>query len=102
MELPFDSYTAEIVPRVWAKWLEKDPLRMLATHAKALRALRLFFVDAGTKDEFNLHLAARRLVKEARSFGVDVEHQEFDDGHMDTGYRYDVSLPKLAAALAKR
>jgi hypothetical protein len=30
---------------------------------------------------------------------VVVEHQEFDDGHMNTAYRYDVSLPKVAAAL---
>ena len=25
---------------------------------------------------------------------------EFDDGHRDTDYRYDVSLPKLARALS--
>jgi enterochelin esterase family protein len=102
LELPFDVETAEIVPRVWEKWLEQDPLRMLAGHAKALRALRLLYLDAGTKDEFNLHFGARRFAKRARALGVRVVHEEFDDGHMDTSYRYDVSLPKLAAVLSRR
>jgi hypothetical protein len=28
------------------------------------------------------------------------EHEEFDDGHMEIQYRYDVSLPKLVKALS--
>jgi hypothetical protein len=28
------------------------------------------------------------------------EYEEFEDGHMNIPYRYDVSLPKLSAALA--
>lgn len=35
-----------------------------------------------------------------RAQGIAYEHQEFDDGHMDIDYRYDVSLPKLALALS--
>ena len=33
------------------------------------------------------------------ALGIACEHQEFDDGHRGTAYRYDVSLPKLAAAI---
>jgi hypothetical protein len=29
--------------------------------------------------------------------GIAVRHEEFDDGHMNIPYRYDVSLPFLAA-----
>jgi hypothetical protein len=28
------------------------------------------------------------------------EYEEFDDGHMNVQYRYDVSLPKIAGAFA--
>jgi hypothetical protein len=31
--------------------------------------------------------------------GISHEYEEFDDGHMNTSYRYEVSLPRLAKAL---
>jgi enterochelin esterase family protein len=72
---------------------------MLAAHAEALRGLALLYLDAGTRDEHNLDLGARIFVARLRALGIAVEHQEFDDGHRGTAYRYDVSLPKLAAAI---
>jgi hypothetical protein len=36
-----------------------------------------------------------------REAGVPVEHQEFEDGHMGTSYRYDASLRFLAPRLAR-
>jgi len=65
----------------------------------ALRALKLLFIDAGTRDEWNLDLGARILTRRLAALGVPFQHQEFDDGHRGINYRYDVSLPKLAAAL---
>ena len=62
--------------------------------------MRLVYLDAGTRDEWALDLAARVLAARMRAFGITVEHEEFDDGHMNTGYRALVSLPKLAAALS--
>jgi len=47
-----------------------------------------------------LHFGARRLVQRLRAHAIAHEHEEFDDGHMDIDYRYDVSLPKLARALS--
>jgi hypothetical protein len=72
---------------------------MVAAHAESLRQLKLLFIDAGTRDEHNLDLGARIFVGRLRALGVACEHQEFDDGHRGTAYRYDVSLPKLAAAI---
>ena len=72
---------------------------MVATHAEALRRMKLIFVDAGTRDEHNLDLGARIFVRRLQTLGIACEHQEFDDGHRGTAYRYDVSLPKLAAAI---
>jgi hypothetical protein len=36
-----------------------------------------------------------------RRHGVEVHHEEFDDGHMSITYRYDVSLPLLVRALGE-
>ena len=36
---------------------------------------------------------------ESASSGSPVRHEEFDDDHRNVGYRYEISLPALAAAL---
>jgi S-formylglutathione hydrolase FrmB len=97
--LPFDLETGEIDWAVWRRWKAWDPIEMAAGHAEALRRMRLVYVDAGTRDEHNLDLGARIFVQRLRVLGVACEHEEFDDGHRGTSYRYDVSLPKLAAAI---
>lgn len=98
-DMPMDLETGELIPRVWNKWLAKDPVRMVRRHAGALKKLRLCFIDCGTRDQFYLYVGARMFVEKARALGVRVEHEEFDDNHSDVSYRYDVSLPKLARAI---
>jgi S-formylglutathione hydrolase FrmB len=99
LALPFNLETGEIDWAVWARWKSWDPVEMAAAHAESLRAMKLVFLDAGTRDEHNLDVGARVLAGRLRALGVACEHEEFDDGHRGTAYRYDVSLPKLAAAL---
>ena len=41
-----------------------------------------------------------RRLSRLKTLGIAHEYEEFDDGHMGISYRFDVSLPKLAAALA--
>jgi enterochelin esterase family protein len=65
----------------------------------ALRSLKLLFFDAGTRDEHHLHLGARIFAATLRRLGVPFRHEEFEDGHRDTAYRYDVSIPLLVKAL---
>jgi enterochelin esterase family protein len=97
--LPFDLDTGEIDWTVWRRWKTWDPVEMIATHAEALRRMRLIFIDAGTRDEHNLDLGARIFARRLATLGIACEHEEFDDGHRGTAYRYDVSLPKLAGAI---
>ncbi|AKU92368.1 alpha/beta hydrolase [Vulgatibacter incomptus] len=99
--LPFDPETAAIRLDVWSRWLAHDPVRMVdePANAERLRGLDLLFLDAGTRDEFHLQWGLRQLVAKLRAQGISHEHEEFEDGHFSTSYRYDVSLPKLARAL---
>ena len=99
VDFPFDLDTGEFRPDVWDRWRAWDPVQMVAAHAEKMRALRCLFVDCGTKDEFTLQWGARALVARLRQHGLPVEHQEFDDGHMQITYRYDISVPKLVHAL---
>lgn len=99
-DLPFDVETGALQPHVWARWIERDPLTMADHHVRALREMKLLFIDCGTEDEFYLELGARQLSRKLAAHGIKHEYEEFEDGHMNIPYRYDVSLPKLTAALA--
>jgi S-formylglutathione hydrolase FrmB len=99
-DVPCDLETGAIREDVWRRWLEHDPLRLLERHADALRTMKLLFLDCGTRDEFHLHHGARMFARRLAALGIAHEHEEFDDGHMNISYRYDVSLPKMARALA--
>lgn len=101
IELPFDPHTLELREEVWARWLEKDPLRMVerAEVQAALRGLDLLFFDCGSRDEYALQYGLRRLTRRLSEFGIPHEAEEFDDGHRSTSYRFDVSLPKIVQVL---
>ncbi len=96
---PFDLTTGRLRDEVWARWLEWDPIRILPRREPALRSLRLLYLDCGIRDEWNLHFGARIFAAELKTRGIPFVHEEFDDGHMQITYRYDVSLPLLSRAL---
>jgi len=99
IDLPCDVQTGAFRDDVWARWLAWDPLTMLDERADALKSLKLLFIDCGVRDEWHLHIGARMFARRLEEMGIAHEHEEFDDGHMNVSYRYDVSLPKLAVAL---
>ena len=102
IDFPVDLHTGEMKPDVWARWKQHDPLQLVAQYADNLKQLKLLFIDCGTRDEYNLHYGARILAQRLQAAGVAFEHEEFDDGHRSTWYRYDVSLPKIANAISKQ
>ena len=99
--LPFDLETCELDPDIWRRWKEHDPVEMVRTASCAggLRDLRLLFLDCGSQDQFQLHLGLRLFRKRLDELGIAHEAEEFADDHSSVSYRYDVSVPKLAAAL---
>jgi hypothetical protein len=95
VELPFDPRTGAVRPVIWQRWLALDPVRMVARHADALRALRGIWIDAGTRDEHFLDLGAAAFRAELRAIGVAdeaIRFELFDAGHAGIDYRYPLSL----------
>jgi len=101
VDLPFDLETGELRQDVWARWLGWDPVRMVEKYRSNLRKLKLIYIDCGKKDEYNLHWGAKMLHSKLSRMGIKHYYEEFDDGHMNISYRYDVSLPKIYWALAR-
>lgn len=95
-DLPFDLETGEIRSAVWARWLEHDPVRLVEKYAENLKSLKLFYIDAGTKDEFALDLGARILCDRLKKHNIPHVHEEFDDGHFNIGYRQNRSLELIS------
>jgi S-formylglutathione hydrolase FrmB len=98
--LPFDIETGRMNDAVWERWLAWDPVRMVPTHADALRQMRLIYIDAGTKDEWFLDLGAKAFTKELDDAGLTYEIDFFDDGHGGIQYRYPRAIKRLAEVLS--
>lgn len=101
LDLPFELPTGRVREDVWARWLAHDPVRFIPGAAEAFRRLEGVFLDCGTRDEFNLRWGTRMVAAALRAAGARVEHQEFEDGHMGTSYRYDASLRWIVPRLAR-
>ncbi len=99
IDLPWDAQTGEIREDVFARWLAFDPCERIEASRAALERLRLRYLDCGRKDEYGLDVGARVFARRARDLGLEVRHEEFDDDHRNVGYRYEFSLPALAAVL---
>jgi S-formylglutathione hydrolase FrmB len=104
VSLPFDD-TGMLVPDVWARWLEWDPVRMAAKpeYAEALRSLRGIWIEAGNRDEYYLDLGAtafRRAVAAAGVSDSSVYFELFDGQHGGIEYRYPGALGWLCERLA--
>jgi S-formylglutathione hydrolase FrmB len=103
IRLPFDVDTGQLIPEVWERWLAKDPVRMVAGHADALRGMRGIWIDAGKKDEYFLDLGAEAFRRELEQIGVTepaVRFELVEGGHSDLEHRYPMALAWLAERIA--
>jgi enterochelin esterase family protein len=101
-DLPFSHRTGELIPEIWRKWKAFDPVVEAPRHAAALKKLKTLIIDAGVRDEFNLHLGARVLSRELKRAGVSHRYEEHEYGHMDLSPRLDLSLSLLSRRIASR
>jgi hypothetical protein len=101
VRLPYDTATAELIPDVWERWLEWDPVRMVPRHADALRGMRAIYIDAGKRDDYFLDLGAEAFRRALEEIGVTgVFFEIFDATHSGIEYRYPLSLKYLAERLS--
>jgi enterochelin esterase-like enzyme len=97
--LPFEMQTGRLIDEVWARWLELDPVRMVAGHPDALRSMRRIYLDAGRSDEWFLDLGAQAFARELEKIGAEHTLELFDGTHGGFSYRYPGALRELVLAL---
>ncbi|HSR26256.1 MAG TPA: enterochelin esterase, partial [Candidatus Eisenbacteria bacterium] len=102
VRLPFDVGTGRLLPEVWERWLAWDPVRMASGHAGALRSMCAIHLDAGTRDEHHLDLAAEAFRRELEAVGVaGVRFLQHDGGHVGNQHRYVLALRYLSERLSR-
>jgi S-formylglutathione hydrolase FrmB len=103
VSLPFDTKTGKLVPEVWDRWLDWDPVRMVPRYADELRGLVGIYLDAGKRDDWYLDLGAVAFVAELEKVGItDATLELFDATHAAIDYRYPIGLKFLAEKLAPK
>ena len=103
VSLPFDTKTGQLIPRVWERWLDWDPVRMVAKYAAELRGLAGIYLDSGNRDDWYFDLGAEAFVAELGKIGVvDVAFELFDGTHSGTDHRYPIGLRFLAERLSPK
>ncbi len=100
-DLPFDERTGRLRQDVWEKWLTFDPVDMIRNplYLNNLKKLSKLFMECGSRDEYHLHIGARIFTSILKSYDIPFWYEEFDDGHMNTSYRYDQSLSLVSQAI---
>jgi enterochelin esterase-like enzyme len=101
-DLPVEFYTGELRTDVWQRWLENDPLTLLQNDqsSAALRSMKLVYLDCGNRDEYALHYGARLFCQRLTRLNIPHFYEEFDGGHHNIQFRYDVSLKHISQAFA--
>ncbi|HSP79931.1 MAG TPA: alpha/beta hydrolase [Myxococcaceae bacterium] len=101
LELPFDPQTGRLRLEVWNRWLVHDPVRFVPKFLDSFRKLKTVFIDCGSRDEYHLRWGARMIAEELEKSGVELCHEEFEDGHTGVSYRFERSLAFLGPRLER-
>jgi hypothetical protein len=97
--LPFDTQTGRLIPEIWERWLERDPVRMASRHLAELKALGHIHIEAGRSDEYMLDVGSGAFSRELTRLGVAHSFELFDGGHSGVHYRYAPAIRDLLLKL---
>jgi enterochelin esterase-like enzyme len=97
--LPFDTTTGRLIPEVWERWLDRDPVRMVAAHVDELKALEHIHIESGRSDEYMLDVGIQALSAELQRLGIEHSFELFDGGHGGMHHRYGPAIRDLLLKL---
>jgi pimeloyl-ACP methyl ester carboxylesterase len=98
--VPFSLTDGRLIPEIWERWLEHDPVRMVPRHIDALKTMRRIYLDAGRQDEYFLDLGAQAVANELANLNIAHTLELFDGRHGPAGPRYPGVVRELVLALA--
>ncbi|MEM0173950.1 MAG: alpha/beta hydrolase-fold protein, partial [Sulfolobaceae archaeon] len=98
IELPFEMDTGGINNEVWENWIRKDPLRRPIEEFNNLRRLKMIYIDAGSKDEYNINIGVKIFHKKLNQLKIPHYYEEYNGKH-NAPSRLNISLPLIENSL---
>ena len=96
---PWDA-RGNVIPDVWQRWLEHDPMTMIETHQENVRQLQIYF-DHGVADDVLTVEMARDFDRALTEAGIPHVYDEHDGGHGSAfASRPYAALPVLSNMLS--
>ncbi len=86
-DFPVDLDSGEIIGSIWRKWKENDPVVFLEERKTNLNKSQKYYLDVGTRDNFNLYFGTRQVRDILKKHSVPVDYSEFDGTHFDFNER---------------
>lgn len=80
IEFPINE-KGELLPQVWEKWKQKDPLVFLKNREKNLKQLKGIYLDVGRSDQYHLQYGSRQISQILKQQKVNHDYSEFDGNH---------------------
>jgi enterochelin esterase family protein len=101
VDLPVAFPSGELIQEVWDRWLSFDPVVNCHDRRANLRKLSGILLDAGVKDDYQLHWGHRLLSHDLRDGGIAHGVKENPGNHGGRAReRYQVALEWLSRVLA--
>ena len=98
-DLWFDLKSGALIEDVYRRLLDWDPVVMVDRHLTALRSLCWIHLEAGTHDEYGLHLGHRQLATKLSQHGIDFSIEEYPGKHGGHHYRMPDRIAKMLEAM---
>lgn len=100
IDLPFSIKTGEMLDDVIERWKRFDPARNISENLGILRNMNAIYLDVGSDDEFRINFGMGKMHRILEENSIGHFFEEFEDGHFNISYRYELSLAYLAERLA--
>ena len=100
-DLWFDLESGELIAEPRQRMLAWDPLHMVDRHVAELRSLRWIQLEAGTEDEYGLHLGQRQLAKKLQRHGIPYAFEEYPGKHSGHHHRMPQRIQRMVKHLVE-
>jgi len=94
-DLYFDLHTGELIPEVWKKFLAWDPVYMVDEHVESIKKLTWIHLEAGSEDEYGLHIGHRQISKKFKNHGIEHVIEEYPGRHGGHHYRFGERIKRM-------
>jgi len=94
IQLPFSIDTGEIIPDVWNKWLEFDPVNRLSSEVEKLKGKKII-LQTGNRDEYKINIGMNMIHEILKKNKIGHYYKEYPNGHFNTNYFYLDSFPEI-------